>query len=135
MICGRRGRDTDCQRQRASATHQTVTEVSSAEGSAVAGAGVSSVEGFSFSSTPCPLHSGQEFRPLVSHYGTIVNQRSNHAMLILTYLIYTLLVEEMVAFDEASCVLVMFKVTETHETTLLRGQGNPVLAFERNSNK
>lgn len=115
--------------------HQTVTEVSRVEGSAVAGVGVSSVEGFSFSSTPCPLHSGQEFRPLVSHYRTTVSQRSNHTTLISTYLIYTLLVEEMVTFDEASCILVMLKVTETHETTLLRGQGNPVLAFERNSNK
>ena len=116
-------------------THQTVTEVSRVEGSAVAGVGVSSVEGFSFSSTPCPLHSGQEFRPLVSHYLVKVSQGSNHTTLISTYLVYTLLVKEMVAFDEASCILVMLKVTETHETTLLRGQGNTFFAFERNSNK
>jgi len=56
-------------------------------------------------------------------------------MLISTYLIYTLLVEQMVAFDEASRVLVVLKVTETNKTALLRGQSNPVLAFKCNGNK
>jgi hypothetical protein len=61
--------------------------------------------------------------------------RCPNTITISTYLVYTLLVEEMIAFDEASCVLVMLKVAEAYETTLLRGQGNPVLAFEGNSNK
>lgn len=55
-------------------THQAVTGVSRVKGSTVDGVGASSVEGFSFSSTPCPRHSGQEFRPLVSHYQTTVSQ-------------------------------------------------------------
>jgi hypothetical protein len=147
MICGRRNMNMkaflvveEMWRQLSetmleTTTHQNVTAVSRAEASAVEGFAVaSSVEGFSFSSTPWPLHRGQEFRPLVSHYNTIISKGLN-IVLMRTYLVYTLLVEEMVAFDQASCVLIMFKVTETYETTLLRGQGNSVLAFKGNSNK
>jgi hypothetical protein len=51
--------------------------MSGVEASALGEVGVVvSVEGFSFSSTPCPLQSGQEFRPLVSHYHTTISQRS-----------------------------------------------------------
>lgn len=88
MICGRRNMNTEAawslKRYGADSTkdservtaHQTVTGVSRVEGSAVGRVGASSVEGFSFSSTPCPLHSGQEFRPLVSHYQITVSRIS-----------------------------------------------------------
>ena len=75
---------------------------------------------FSFSSTPWPLQSGQELRPVVSHWLYIRSPSKALRMRRGTYLVDALPMKHMPTFDKPSSLFLQLELTQADQAALFR---------------